>query len=150
MFLRHITQSTEIKVVTLRTLPSHPLNPLGLARITYNVWVLHTCKKLSEHMSLVMRKPEFCIRENKGADQLCGNRTTDQHLCFRHTDSTIPLLSKSDLIRNSNDQFSHNQAHIIIVPELHICRNRPEQIKIVWDLNNGRKCLDHPNSINRP
>ena len=26
-------------------------------------------------MSRVMRKPAFCICENKGADQLCGNRT---------------------------------------------------------------------------
>ena len=30
-----------------------------------------------------MRKPAFCICENKGADQLCGNRTADQRLCFR-------------------------------------------------------------------
>ena len=29
-----------------------------------------------------MRKPDFCICENKGADQLCGNRTTDQRLVF--------------------------------------------------------------------
>ena len=42
-----------------------------------------------------MRKPDFCICENKGADQLCGDRTTDQRLCFRYIDSTIPLLSKS-------------------------------------------------------
>ena len=44
-----------------------------------------------------MRKPNFCICENKGADQLCGNRTTDQRLCFRYTDRTIPLLSKSEI-----------------------------------------------------
>ena len=36
------------------------------------------------NMSLVMRKPAFCICENKDADQLRGNR-----LCFRYTDSTI-------------------------------------------------------------
>ena len=36
-------------------------------------------------MSLVMRKPDFCICENKAADQLCGNRTADQRLCFRYT-----------------------------------------------------------------
>ena len=33
-----------------------------------------------------MRKPDFCICENKDADQL---------LCFRYTDSIIPLLPKS-------------------------------------------------------
>ena len=47
-------------------------------------------------MSLVMRKPAFCICENKEADQLRGNREADQHLCFRYTDSTIPLLPKSE------------------------------------------------------
>ena len=39
----------------------------------------------------------FCICENKGADQLCGKRTADQHLCFRSIDSTIPLLPKSKI-----------------------------------------------------
>ena len=29
-----------------------------------------------------------CICENKGADQLRGNREADQQLCFRYTDST--------------------------------------------------------------
>ena len=39
-----------------------------------------------------MRKPAFCIWENKDADQLRGNREADQRLCFCYTDSTIPLL----------------------------------------------------------
>ena len=42
-----------------------------------------------------MRKPAFCICENKGADQLHSNRAADKSLCFRYIDSTIPLLSKS-------------------------------------------------------
>ena len=46
-------------------------------------------------MSRVMRKPDFCICENKDADQLRGDREADQRLCFRYTDSTIPLLSES-------------------------------------------------------
>ena len=29
-----------------------------------------------------MRKPTICIYENKGADQLRGNREADQRLCF--------------------------------------------------------------------
>ena len=41
-------------------------------------------------MSLVMRKPAFCICENKDADQ---------RLCFRYTDCTIPLLPKSEISR---------------------------------------------------
>ena len=50
-----------------------------------------------DHMSHVVRKPAFCICENKDADQLRGNREADQRLCFRYTDSTIPLLSKSKI-----------------------------------------------------
>ena len=79
-------------------------------------------------MSRVVRKPAFCICENKGADQLHGNREADQRLCFRNTDSTIPLLPKSeilvifsgctawfvsDLVGNPEDLFSHNEAHMI-------------------------------------
>ena len=51
-------------------------------------------------MSLVMRKPAFCIYENKDADQLRGlrgNREADQRLCFRYIVGTIPLLSKSEI-----------------------------------------------------
>ena len=44
-----------------------------------------------------MRKPAFCICENKDADQLRGDREADQCLCFRYTDSTIPLLLKSKI-----------------------------------------------------
>ena len=36
-----------------------------------------------------MGKPAFCIGKNTGA--------VDQRLCFRYTDSTIPLLSKSKI-----------------------------------------------------
>ena len=49
-------------------------------------------------MSLVMRKPAFCICENKEADQLRGDREADQRLVFCYTDSTIPLLSKSEIL----------------------------------------------------
>ena len=72
-----------------------------------------------------MGKPAFCICENKDC-------AADQRLCFRYTDSTIPLLSKSeisslkassvvvqpgfvlDLVGNPEDRFSHNEAHMII------------------------------------
>ena len=42
-------------------------------------------------------KTGYCICENKDADQLRGNREADQRLCFRHTDSAIPLLPKSEV-----------------------------------------------------
>ena len=44
-----------------------------------------------------MRKPTFCICENKDADQLRGYREADQRLCFRYMASTTPLLSKSEI-----------------------------------------------------
>ena len=49
-----------------------------------------------------MRKPAFCICENKDAVQLRGNREADQRLCFRYTDSTIPLLYKSKFQASSH------------------------------------------------
>ena len=79
-----------------------------------------------------MRKPFFCICENKDADQLRGNRETDQRLCFCYTDRKIPLLPTyeisslqysifydctawfvSDLVGNAEDRFSHNEAHLM-------------------------------------
>ena len=51
----------------------------------------------NNNLSLVMRKPAFCICENKDADQLRGNREAVQRLCFRYKDSTIPLLSKCEI-----------------------------------------------------
>ena len=80
-------------------------------------------------MSRVVRKPDFCICENKDADQLRGSREADQRLCFRYTDSTIHLLLKSeilslsdcaarfvwDLVGNPEDPFSHKETHIVTV-----------------------------------
>ena len=34
-----------------------------------------------------MRKPDFCLCENKDADQLRGDREADQRLRFRYTDN---------------------------------------------------------------
>ena len=48
-------------------------------------------------MTRDVRKPDFCICENKDADQLRGNREADQRLCFRYTDSTIPLLPIAEI-----------------------------------------------------
>ena len=48
-------------------------------------------------MSRVVRKQDFCICENKDADQLRGNLEADQRLCFRYIESTIPLLPKSEI-----------------------------------------------------
>ena len=67
-----------------------------------------------------MRKPAFCISENKDADQLRGNREADQRLCFRYIDSTIPLLSKYEIL-------SLNPSSVTVQPGL--CRTWSETQK---------------------
>ena len=77
-----------------------------------------------------MRKQDFCICENKDSDQLYCKRKADQRLCFRYTDSTIPLLSESKISSlwpysviaqpglcqtwsgNPEDRFSHKEAQV--------------------------------------
>ena len=49
-----------------------------------------------------MRKPAFCICENKDADRLRSNCSAVQRLCFHYMDihykgSTIPLLPKTQI-----------------------------------------------------
>ena len=78
-----------------------------------------------------MRKPAFCICKNKDADQIRGNHEADQHLCFRYTNSTIPLLPKSEIQASNHplwlyipvyvgpvgipeDRFSHNEATLCV------------------------------------
>ena len=47
---------------------------------------------LKQCMSSIMRKPTVCIGENNEADQIGSNCEADQRQCFRHRDSTVPLL----------------------------------------------------------
>ena len=67
-----------------------------------------------------MRKPAFCICENKDADQLRGDREADQRLCFRYTDSTIPLLLTYEI-------SSLQPSSVVVQPGL--CRNSSETPK---------------------
>ena len=48
-------------------------------------------------MNHLLRRPHFCLCENKGADQLCSYCTADQRLCFCHSDSTTSLLPNSKI-----------------------------------------------------
>ena len=80
------------------------------------------------HLCSIMRKPAFCICENKGANQLCSNCTADQRLYFRgYTDSIITLFSTplaifcaciarfvSDLFGKPLCWFSFDAAHLLI------------------------------------
>ena len=55
-----------------------------------------TVKMFTGSLSDRMGKPTIYIGENKGADQLRSKCKADQRLCFCYTDSTIPLLLKSE------------------------------------------------------
>ena len=73
---------------------------LSLRSIESDRVIRETCYNevaYNRHMSCHMGKPTICICENKGADQLRGNREADQRLCCRYSDSTIPLLLKSEI-----------------------------------------------------
>ena len=70
-----------------------------------------------------MRKPTFCICENKDADQLRGNREADQRLCFRYIDSTVPLLSKCEIL-------SLQPSSVAVQPGL--CQTRSETRMLVF------------------
>ena len=68
-----------------------------------------------------MRKPDFCICENKDADQLRGNSKADQRLCFRYADSTTYNPSTSLISpvcvgpgQKPEDRFPHNEAHMLM------------------------------------
>ena len=55
-----------------------------------------------------MKRPDFSLCENKGADQLCSNCTADQHHCFCYMASTIPLCHIS---KNSSFQPASVTVH---------------------------------------
>ena len=70
-----------------------------------------------------MRKPGFCICENKDADQLRGYREADQRLCFHYIDSTILLFSKSEI-------SSLKPSSVAVQPGL--CQTRSETRMLVF------------------
>ena len=64
-------------------------------------------------MSCVLRKPAFCIYEDKGADQLRDKHAADQRLCFRKICSTLTLLSKSEI-------SILKQSSVVVQPSMHL------------------------------
>ena len=69
----------------------YPANMQKVGFLITKLKLFELCQKKT-YLSRVLRKPTFCICENKDADQLRGDREADQRLCFRYIDSTIPLL----------------------------------------------------------
>ena len=99
---------------------------------------LHATRQRMRY-ELGREKTGFLHMRKQKRDQLRGNREADQHLCFRYTDSTIPLLSKSkissllpssvttarfvwDLVGNPEDRFFHNETCIMLaIPGENLC-----------------------------
>ena len=75
------------------------------------------------YLSHPMGKPTICICENKDADQLRVNREADQRHCFRYSDSTIPLLLKSEI--SSFMLFS-------VLEQVGLCRTCSETTLLVF------------------
>ena len=69
---------------------------LSYLNLTRNM-ITYIRRQQHKKLSRLMGKPTICIGENKDADQLRGNREADQRLCFRYSDSTVPLLLKSEI-----------------------------------------------------
>ena len=83
-----LTLSDKVRIPTLRRCNSG-IVPIPTLRRTSLLLFLFICLY---QLSRPMGKPTIYIGENKGADQLRGNREADQHLCFRYSDSKIPPL----------------------------------------------------------
>ena len=65
---------------------------------------------ISHHyVSRVVRKPAFCICENKVADQLRGIRIFKPLAILCGCTARFVL----DLVGNPEDRFSHNEAHVV-------------------------------------
>ena len=64
--------------------------------INLNIMIMQIPRQWTVFYKFTIKRA-FCICENKDADQLRGNREADQRLCFHYTDSTIPLLPKSEI-----------------------------------------------------
>ena len=115
-------------MLDLRDLCLEDIEGLGQEDLTWKLLSLERSKSVcSPCLNLLVRKPVFCICENKDADQLRGNREADQRLCFRYMDSTILIKNfkplaifcdctarfVSDLVGNPEHRFSHNEAPLL-------------------------------------
>ena len=111
-----------------------------------------------------MRKPAFCICNNKGADQLHGNWAADQRLYFCFIDIRIPLLpirypkfqASSRLkyiplcVREPKDRFSHDKSQLNFDHRNLCIREAPYVFAILCTVKKGGSiritypCNEHP------
>ena len=87
---KHLScQSQTLRVITNSSsndFSSNPLSPENISLLLFKEQCYTKTNievKNEEYLSSIMRKPAFCICENKDEDQLRGNRAADQHMNFR-------------------------------------------------------------------
>ena len=80
--------------------------------------LLHSGKRCYQYsiLSPRIRKQTVCICENRDADQLCSNCTSDRHLCYRIIDSTIPPLTKSEMTAQAGLCQTSSEPRLFVFP----------------------------------
>ena len=109
-----------------------------------------------------MRKPTFCICENKDADKLRGDREADQCLCFSYANSTIPLLPKFQASHNllwlyspvcvgpgrkpRRPVFSQRGSyiHVHVLNILIVYQVSGERLQDLWSIMQTSPCNEYP------
>ena len=103
-----------------------------------HVTIVRQINALIGHMSHVMRKPVYAICEQQRRRSACASAQSDQHLCCslprQYNVSSFyirnfkPLASffgctgrfESYLVKNPEDRFSRDEAHIVVAYSEHI------------------------------
>ena len=112
--------------------------PSAMSNLVQNDFVITAI--IGNVMNVSVIEPTICICENKDADQLRGDREADQRLCFRYTDTTLPLLFKSEI-------SSFQPASVTVQPDF--CRTCSETTLLVFPTRrlNYRKIQSNSSTI---
>ena len=101
------------------------LMPSSRKQFTHHLLSMSTCERLHEKTNILHMR-------NKDAHQLRSNHEANQPLCFRYTNSTIPLISKSKISslvvvhpgvgpgQKPECWFSHDAAHMLFTEHIRI------------------------------
>ena len=88
----------DIKTVITELEQEQQMAPINVELVDNELAMVYEgTQKAEVRMGSVMRKPAFCICENKGVDQLLSNPAADQRFCFCYINSTILYSLKSKL-----------------------------------------------------
>ena len=89
--------SSNTQLISSSALVYYKLVDLKMHCLAKASYIFSTKNNGLHTMSHVMRKPAFCTCENKDLDLLRNHCAADHRLRFHFTDSTIPLLPKTEI-----------------------------------------------------